>query len=128
MKLYVKAARRYHLDWATLAAVGQIESDHGRSQLPGVNRGTNRAGAAGPTQFLRKTWGRYGVDANNDGSISPYDPADAITAMAAYLRATGAPEDWPKALYTYNHLESYVISVLRLSRRYEARVRAVQLP
>jgi hypothetical protein len=41
-----------------------------------------------------------------------------MRAMAAYLRAAGAPEDWPEALYTYNHLESYVISVLDLSRRY----------
>jgi hypothetical protein len=55
MKLYAQAARRYHLDWATLAAVGQIESNHGGSPIPGVKSGTNRAGAAGPTQFLAKT-------------------------------------------------------------------------
>jgi hypothetical protein len=119
LKLYVQAARRYHLDWATLAAVGQIESNHGRSPFPGVNRGTNRAGAAGPTQFLARTWARYGVDGNNDGSISPYDPADAIAAMAAYLRASGGPDDWPRALFAYNHSEAYVIAVLALSRRYE---------
>jgi membrane-bound lytic murein transglycosylase B len=121
VKLYLQAASKYHLDWATLAAVGQIESDHGRSRFPGVRSGTNRAGAAGPTQFLAATWARYGVDANNDGSISPYDPADAIAAMAAYLRASGAPENWPRALFAYNHSDAYVVAVLRLSRRYEKR-------
>ena len=119
LKLYLQAARRYHLDWATLAAVGQIESNHGRSPFAGVSSGTNRVGAAGPTQFLAKTWARYGVDANNDGSISPYDPADAIAATAAYLRASGAPDDWPRALFAYNRSEAYVISALALSRRYE---------
>jgi hypothetical protein len=117
--LYVQAARRYHLDWATLAAVGQVESNHGRSPFPGVRTGTNRDGAAGPAQFLARTWARYAIDANDDGSISPYDPADAIWAMAAYLRASGAPDNWPRALFTYNHSEPYVVSVLALSRRYE---------
>lgn len=119
MRLYLRAARAYHLDWATLAAVGQIESDHGRSRFPGVRAGTNFAGAAGPAQFLARTWTRYGVDGNNDGTISPYDPADAIPAMAAYLRATGAPQNWPRALFAYNHSQAYVASVLQLSRRYE---------
>lgn len=45
---YWKVAREYGLDWTKLAAVGQIESDHGRSAAPGVRRGTNGAGAAGP--------------------------------------------------------------------------------
>ena len=34
------------LDWSILAAVGKIETDHGRSPLPGVHSGTNEAGAA----------------------------------------------------------------------------------
>jgi hypothetical protein len=35
------------LDWTVLAAVGKVETDHGRSRLPGVHRGENRAGAGG---------------------------------------------------------------------------------
>ena len=47
--LYQRAAAKYKLgEWATLAAVGSIETDHGRSPLPGVKSGTNSAGAAGP--------------------------------------------------------------------------------
>jgi hypothetical protein len=115
---YWRAAAEYGLDWTKLAAVGQIESDQGRSRVPGVGAGTNPAGAAGPAQFLGSTWARYGVDADGRGSSNPYDPADAITAMAAYLKASGAPEDWRAALFTYNHSAAYVDSVLALSRRY----------
>lgn len=46
-----------------------------------------------------------------------YDPADAIPSMAAYLKASGAPANWPAALYAYNHSYTYVANVLRLSRR-----------
>ncbi|HWF52016.1 MAG TPA: lytic transglycosylase domain-containing protein [Solirubrobacteraceae bacterium] len=115
---YWRAAGIYGLDWTKLAAVGQIESDQGRSQTPGVVQGTNRAGAAGPAQFLGSTWARYGVDVSGQGSSNPYDPADAITAMAAYLKASGAPEDWRSALFAYNHSTDYVDAVLALSRRY----------
>jgi membrane-bound lytic murein transglycosylase B len=119
LRLYWQVASQYGLDWTKLAAVGQIESDHGRSAEAGIAGGTNRVGAEGPAQFLAQTWARYGVDADGRGRIDPYDPADAITAMAAYLKASGAPEQWALALYTYNHSERYVQSVLALSLRFE---------
>jgi len=119
LRLYWRAAEEYGLDWTKLAAVGQIESDSGRSQEPGVSSGTNSSGAAGPAQFLSRTWARYGVDANGRG-LNPYDPADAIVAMAAYLKASGAPEDWRAALYAYDHSEAYVQAVLALSLRLQA--------
>jgi hypothetical protein len=115
---YWKAAEEYGLGWTKLAAVGQIESDQGRSETPGVSTGTNTAGAAGPAQFLGTTWARFGVDADGRGPANPYDPADAITAMAAYLKASGAPENWRGALFTYNHSTAYVNAVLALSNRY----------
>ena len=117
---YWRAAEEYGLNWAKLAAVGQIESDQGRSAAAGVSQGTNYAGAAGPAQFLGTTWARYGVDADGRGAINPYDPADAITAMAAYLKASGAPEHWRVALFAYNHSTGYVDAVLSLSRLYVA--------
>src|SRR5215217_5900973 len=49
--IYRGAGARYGLDWAVLAAIGKVETDHGRSQLPGVHAGVNCAGAAGPMQF-----------------------------------------------------------------------------
>jgi hypothetical protein len=52
LSLYRQGARRCPgLSWAVLAAVGKVESDHGRARLPGVRSGWNRAGAAGPMQF-----------------------------------------------------------------------------
>jgi hypothetical protein len=33
------------LDWSILAAIGKIESNHGRSTLPGVSSGENAYGA-----------------------------------------------------------------------------------
>ena len=57
LRLYVAAAESCPgLDWAILAAVGKVETDHGRSRLPGVTSGENRAGAAGPMQFLAATF------------------------------------------------------------------------
>jgi uncharacterized protein YjlB len=40
--------------------------------------------------------------------------------MAAYLKASGAPEHWRRALYTYNHSHTYVKSVLALSDRFRS--------
>src|SRR5690625_3956175 len=36
------------LDWTILAAVGKIETDHGRLDAEGVHSGENFAGAGGP--------------------------------------------------------------------------------
>ena len=41
------------LPWSVLAGIGEVESDHGRSNAPGVHSGANPAGAAGPMQFGR---------------------------------------------------------------------------
>ncbi len=36
------------------------------------------AGAQGIAQFMPKVWDQYGIDANNDGVASVWDPTDAI--------------------------------------------------
>jgi membrane-bound lytic murein transglycosylase B len=118
LHLYWRVAAEYGLDWTKLAAVGQIESNHGRLPAPGVASGTNRAGAAGPAQFIAGTWARFGVDPDGQGQLNPYDPVDAITAMAAYLKASGAPQHWRRALYAYNHSLAYVHRAMTLSHRF----------
>jgi cell wall-associated NlpC family hydrolase len=110
--LYQRAAATCEgLDWTILAAVGAVESDHGQSELPGVQSGTNSAGAQGPMQFLPGTFAAYSrpVPANPaptepGGSTppSPYDPVDAIYAAARYLCASGVADDVTAALVTYN--------------------------
>src|SRR3954464_9437616 len=96
LQLYQHAGERYGIDPWILAAIGKIETDHGRSTAPGVRAGVNTYGCcAGPMQFSitpsPSTWDAYGVDGNHDGTKSPYDPEDAIPAAARYLRAAGAP-------------------------------------
>jgi hypothetical protein len=108
----------YGLQWNVLAAVGALVSDQGSPVLPGVRSGTSGQGAAGLAQFTPRTWARYGTDADGDGRISPYAPADAIASMAAYLKASGAPQDWKAALFAYHHSHAWVARVLSLSQRY----------
>src|SRR5699024_5130736 len=104
------------LDWALLAAVGEAESDHGRSDLPGVASGENSAGAAGPMQFLSSTWAEVRTNHPEIGS-SRYEAANAIPAAAAYLCAQGAANgDTEGALFAYNHSNSYVTTVQSQAR------------
>lgn len=118
--LYRAAARRYGLDWAVLAAIGKVECDHGRDPDPSCNRegAVNSAGAGGPMQFIASTWARYGVDGNGDGRIDRWDAADAIYAASNYLRASGAPQSYPRAIYAYNRASWYVAEVERWAARY----------
>jgi hypothetical protein len=120
LRLYLEAAQRYRLDWAILAGIGKVECDHGRDPDPSCRHegAVNQAGAGGPMQFLASTWRLYGVDGDGDGRIDRWDPADAIYAAADYLRASGAPESYSRALYAYNHSESYVSEVQSWAARY----------
>jgi soluble lytic murein transglycosylase-like protein len=114
VQIYKASAKRYGFqdDWYVLAAVGQVESNHGE------NIGPSKAGAMGPMQFLPSTWQQYGVDGNKDGEANIMDPEDAIPSAASYLQASGAPEDWYKALYTYNRAGWYVRKVLGIAEVY----------
>jgi hypothetical protein len=116
-----KAATKYKLGprgFSIVAAVHKIESDFGRSPLPGVRSGTNLAGAAGPGQFLAGTWTFYGVDGDGNGLRDIYSVADSVFATANYLHASGAPGDWRAALFAYNHAEWYVQEVLAVARSF----------
>ena len=120
LRLYVQAAQRYGIDWAILAAIGKVECDHGRDPDPSCTRegAVNSAGAGGPMQFIASTWARYGVAADGRGGPDRWDPADAIFAAARYLRAAGAPGDYPRAIFAYNAATWYVAEVERWAARY----------
>jgi hypothetical protein len=112
--LYQDAGRRFGLDWPVLAAVGRVESDHGRLT---TDCRPNQAGAIGPMQFLPASFAQASVWAGlSDADIC--DPADAIPAAAAYLRHFGAPDDWRRALSAYHHSDAYVDLVLAWAQRY----------
>jgi hypothetical protein len=120
LQLYAQAARRYGIDWAILAGIGKVECDHGRDPDPSCTReGTvNSAGAGGPMQFIASTWARYAVDGDGDGVASRWSPADAIFAAARYLAASGAPGDYRRAIFAYNHANWYVANVESWAARY----------
>jgi hypothetical protein len=120
LRLYVAAAHRYGLDWAVLAGIGKVECDHGRDPDPSCTRegAVNAAGAGGPMQFIASTWRRFGVDADGDGRVDRWDAADAVFAAANYLRASGAPMDYSRAILAYNNAGWYVAEVLSWAARY----------
>jgi hypothetical protein len=120
LRLYEQAGQRYGLSWAVLAGIGKVECDHGRDPDRSCTQegAVNSAGAGGPMQFISSTWASYGVDAEGTGAPDRWNPADAIYGAANYLRASGAPRDYPRAIYAYNHASSYVAAVERWAARY----------
>ena len=114
------------LPWSVLAAIGKVESDHGRSTAPGVHSGVNFAGAAGPMQIgvggaAGNTFAGYAVDADGGGA-DVYSPADAIFTAANYLCRNGAAQgrDVAGAVFAYNHADWYVTRVLAIASTYAA--------
>jgi hypothetical protein len=115
-ELYVDSARYCPgLSWTVLAAIGQVESAHGR------HLGPSSAGALGPMQFLPSTWEAYGLDGDGDGEADIMSPFDAVPSAAAYLCRFGAArgeQGLYDAIWMYNHADWYVQKVLGLAARY----------
>ncbi|MQA78418.1 MAG: hypothetical protein GEV10_08060 [Streptosporangiales bacterium] len=136
------------IDWALLAAIGRIESDHGRHG--GANLGTDGVAvpailgptltkirdtdggrldgdstfdrAVGPMQFIPGTWQGFGADGDGDGRADPQNVFDAALAAARYLCSGGADlvADPEQAVYRYNHSLTYVAQVLTLAEAYRS--------
>jgi hypothetical protein len=105
LRYFRRGQRRFRLAWEVLAAVNFIETKFGRV------KSRSSAGARGPMQFLPSTWRAYGLG----GDI--LDPHDSILGAANYLHASGAPSNYRKALFAYNHSNAYVDAVLRYAHR-----------
>jgi cell wall-associated NlpC family hydrolase len=135
LQLYRQAGQQYGIPWNLLAAIGKVESDHGRDPGSGVHSGANFAGAAGPMQIgiggaASNNWGGaprhradahvggYGTDGDGDGWDDVYDPADAIPAAAHILKDHGAPANIRKAVFAYNPSTDYVDHVLAIADSY----------
>ncbi|WP_425425626.1 lytic transglycosylase domain-containing protein, partial [Amycolatopsis marina] len=126
LQAYRKAAERMAaeqpgcgIDWALIASIGRIESNHARGGYVDAN-GTTREPilgpvlngigpvaairdtdngrhdgdttwdrAVGPTQFIPSTWIHYAADGNNDGTADPNNIYDAALATARYLCSGG---------------------------------------
>ncbi|RSD13258.1 lytic transglycosylase domain-containing protein [Amycolatopsis eburnea] len=108
-----------HIDWALIASIGRIESNHARGGYVDAN-GTTREPilgpqlngqggfaaipdtdqglldtdpvwdrAVGPTQFIPGTWKGYASDGNGDGKSDPNNIYDAALATGRYLCSGG---------------------------------------
>jgi hypothetical protein len=106
LAIYQAAGTAYGIPWQVLAAINEVETDYGR------DLSVSSAGAEGWMQFLPSSWAQFGTDANGDGFEDPYNPADAIFAAARYLHAAGGAHDIKGAVFSYNHSQAYVESVL----------------
>ena len=108
-----------HIDWALIASIGRIESNHARGGYvdafgttrepilgPQLNGQGNFAAipdtdqglldtdpvwdrAVGPTQFIPGTWKGYASDGNGDGKSDPNNIFDAALATGRYLCSGG---------------------------------------
>jgi membrane-bound lytic murein transglycosylase B len=82
------------------------------------------AQAMGPMQFIPETWRLYGVDAHNDGVMSPDNFDDAALSAAGYLCFRGGnlatPKGWVAALRAYNRSDLYARTVRDWATAYAA--------
>ena len=103
---YIRGVR---LD-GTMGNLEIVDSDSG---LLDGDAGLDRA--MGPMQFIPETWRLYGVDANNDGKVSPDNFDDAALSAAGYLCWRGkdlaTPRGWMNALRAYNLSDQYARTV-----------------
>jgi peptidoglycan DL-endopeptidase CwlO len=135
LKWFQKVGLQYNVSWTILAGIGKVESDDGRTTLPGVTSGQNGFGAAGPMQIgiegaSTNAWGGtadhpasevvdgVATDEDGDGFADVYDPADAIAGAAKYLVAHGVQQNPAAAIFAYNHADWYVQEVLNWASTY----------
>ncbi|MFI6704994.1 transglycosylase SLT domain-containing protein [Nonomuraea sp. NPDC050478] len=105
LRYFKQAERRFGVEWEVLAAVMFAETKFGRV------RSASHVGAQGPMQFMPATWKAYGMG----GDVQ--DHRDAVMAAANYLRATGAPRDYGRALHAYNPSQRYVNAIQSHARQ-----------
>jgi cell wall-associated NlpC family hydrolase len=137
LKWFQRVGLQYNVPWTVLAGIGKVESNDGRTTLPGVTSASNAFGAAGPMQIgigsaSSNSWGGAPVhpasevvsgvatDEDGDGTASVYDTADAIGGAAKYLVAHGVQQNVAAAIFAYNHADWYVQEVLSWASTYAA--------
>jgi hypothetical protein len=134
-----------HLPWWLLAGIGKIESNQaengavdgsgntllpilgpildGSSGFAAIPTGGGWARAEGPMQFLTSTWARYGGGGNINNVY------DAALAAGRYLCAGGldlsVPANQATAVFSYNHSDTYVQTVLAWAYAYRQGVTPV---
>jgi cell wall-associated NlpC family hydrolase len=125
LKWFQTVGLQYNVSWTILAGIGKVESNDGRTTLPGVNSGANAFGAAGPMQIgiegaSGDAWASVATVEDGNPPASVYDPADAIAGAAKYLVEHGIQQNVDEAIFAYNHADWYVEEVLSWASTYAA--------
>ncbi len=122
-KAYLDAAQaKYNVPWFMLAAISWQETKHG-ADANTWNRNANPDHSYGPMQFIPGTFATYGVDGDDDGTVSDESVGDLIFAAANLLVRNGFLEGQDgvlRAIRAYNPHETYKNDVLFWAQRYAA--------
>ena len=114
-RYFLIAAHRYALPPALLTAIATVESGFNPNAV-GVE--TDYGHALGMMQFIPSSWDLYNVVPG----ASPFDPGPAVLAAANHLlssgRLAGGGWDASRAVFGYNHDDTYVATVLDWAARY----------
>ena len=78
----------------------------------GIGGASGNTWGGAPVHPASETVNGVATDADGDGVANVYDPADAIAGAAKYLLEHGVLDNAQQAIFAYNHLESYVQTVL----------------
>jgi hypothetical protein len=127
------------IPWSLLAAIGAVESGHGRAArsghaaggrvVPDTDHGSLDGSAArdrplGPFRLLPDVWRAVAVDGDGDGLRRAQDIDDAAVAMAARLcdvtRALEQQSQVRRALDVLGANRGYITAVLGVQARYAA--------
>lgn len=118
---------RYRQAQRDLAAMVRLEASGGLG--PG-NTAANMRGSYGAsfghTQFRPSSWEAYGRDPDGGRQRDPYDMRTAVYSTANYLRGGGYSRSVPRAIFSYNHSQEYVRTVLNMAARLQQTVIAPQ--
>jgi membrane-bound lytic murein transglycosylase B len=84
----------------------------------------SKSGAFGYPQFLPSSYLRFAIDGNENGQVSLYEPADAISSAANYLAGHGwspgiSRREQRRVIWAYNRSEAYIDTVLSLADQIE---------
>ncbi|MBM7650125.1 membrane-bound lytic murein transglycosylase B [Bacillus ectoiniformans] len=142
--IYKAAEKEYGVPWELLAAHHRVETKFSRMDpllspagaeghmqfMPctfvGWSHPTCSGLGKGEIPHVEKVnpaviskYGGYGVDANGDGKADPFDLEDAVFSAAHYLKANGAADgELERAIFAYNHSQTYVNDVLHFLQEY----------
>lgn len=136
------------LPWNLVAAIGRVESNHGRTggnaltidgvAQPGIygesskrvadtdhgtiDKDSASDRAVGPMEIMPGIWSKLAVDSDTDGKKNPQDIDDAAATAGVFLcSGTGdlsTPDGARTAVARYNNSDSYTDLVLKVSDAY----------